>query len=62
MKWQPKDVIAGIIVVGCFALKLTGMDSVLTWALIGIIATYYGIDLSPFIKLGRNQVKKKEVE
>lgn len=58
MKWTPRDVIAGVIILGCFILKFLGMDSTLSWALIGIIAAYYGIDLTPYIKLGRNQKAK----
>jgi len=57
MKWQPKDVIAVIIILGCIALKCLGHDSVVSWSLLGVVAAYYGIDLTPFIHLGRNQKK-----
>lgn len=60
MKWQPKDVIACIIVIGCIALKCLGHDSVVSWALLGVVGAYYGLDLSPWIKVGRNQQPKKE--
>lgn len=59
MKWEPKDVIACIIIIGCIVMKCLGHDSILSWSLIGIIAAYYGIDLTPFIKLGRNQKTDK---
>lgn len=55
MKWTPRDVIAGIIVVGCFVMLFMGKDSAITWIQLAVIAAYYGIDLAPFIKLGRNQ-------
>ncbi|MBA7529159.1 hypothetical protein ES705_21351 [subsurface metagenome] len=55
MKWMPKDVIACIIIICCFVLLILGKDSVVTWTLLGVVGLYYGIDLTPFIKLGRNQ-------
>jgi len=60
MKWEPKDVIAIIIILGCITLKCLGYDSVISWALLGVVAAYYGIDLTPFIHLGRNQKGKEE--
>ena len=58
MKWQPKDVIACIIIVCCFVLLCLGKDSVITLTLLAVVGAYYGIDLTPFIKLGRNQKPK----
>lgn len=60
MKWQPKDVIALVVIVGAIYLLATGINHTVGWALIGIVISYYGLDLTPFIKLGRNQGKKKE--
>ena len=60
MKWQPKDVIAVIIVVGAISLLWRGIDTVVGFTLLGIVAAYYGIDLTPFIKLGRKQHKKED--
>jgi len=60
MKWQPKDVIAVIIIVACFVLKALGMDGTLSWALLGVVGAYYGIDLTPGIKIGRKQKPKEE--
>lgn len=60
MKWQPKDIIAAIIVVCCFVLLTIGRDTMVAWALLGVVAAYYGIDLTPFIKLGRNQRRKED--
>jgi len=59
-KWQPKDVIALVIIVGALFLLWQGINTYVGWALVGIVAAYYGIDLMPFIKLGRNQGKKEE--
>lgn len=60
MKWQPKDVIACLIIIGCIVLLIMGRDSVVSLTLLGIVGAYYGIDLTPFIKIGRNQKAKKE--
>ena len=60
MKWQPKDVIALVIIAGAIYLLATGRDSWVGASLLGIVCAYYGIDLTPFIKLGRNQKPKKE--
>ena len=62
MKWQPKDVIAVIIVLGSIAMILVSIDGIVKFTLLGIVAAYYGIDLTPFIKLGRRQKKEKEDE
>lgn len=59
-KWQPKDVIAVIVIVGAISLLWGGINHIVAFALLGIIAGYYGIDLTPFIKVGRNQGNKKE--
>ena len=60
MKWKPQDVISVIIIIGCFVLLLRGMDSYISWTLLGVVGLYYGVDLTPFIKLGRNQKPEKE--
>lgn len=59
-KWQPKDVIALVVIIGAIILLAMGIDSLVGWTLLAIVAAYYGIDLTPFIKLGRNQKGKKE--
>lgn len=59
MKWQPKDVIACIIILGCIALKCLGHDDVVSWSLLAVVGAYYGLDLSPWVKIGRNQKPKK---
>lgn len=60
MKWQPKDVIACIIVTGCITMIILGLDGTIKWTLLGIVGAYYGIDLTPFIRLGRRQKNNKE--
>ena len=60
MKWESKDVIACIIVAGCIAMICMGINGTIKWTLLAVVGVYYGIDLTPFIKLGRNQKPKKE--
>lgn len=60
MKWTPKDVVAIVGIVGGIILLGLKVDTVVGWTLIVINAGYFGIDLTPFIKLGRNQGKPKE--
>lgn len=60
MKWQPKDVIALVIIIGAIYLLATGVNSYVGWTLVAVVCTYYGIDLTPFIRVGRNQKPKKE--
>ncbi|MBA7677680.1 hypothetical protein ES703_85940 [subsurface metagenome] len=59
MKWQPKDVIACIIIICCFILLIMGRDSVITWTLLGVVGAYYGIDLTPWFRIGRRQKPKE---
>ena len=58
-KWGPQDVIALILVAGGLGLRFSGIDGATGTGLVIIAALYYGIDLTPFIKLGRNQGKKE---
>jgi len=60
MKWTPRDVIAVIIILGAISLLWQGIDNIVGFSLLGIVAAYYGIDLTPWLKVGRNQGKKKE--
>lgn len=60
MKWQPKDVIAMVIIVGAIYLLATGVNSFVGWTLVGIVGAYYGVDLSPWVRVGRNQKPEKE--
>lgn len=60
MKWAPKDVIALVIIVGAIYLLATGVNSYVGWTLVGIVGAYFGIDLTPWLKVGRNQKGKKE--
>ena len=59
MKWEPKDVIACIIITGCIAMICMGIDGTLKWTLLAVVGAYYGIDLTPFLKIGRRQKHKE---
>lgn len=59
-KWQPKDVIAVVIIIIAGGLLYFGINGKVGIALICVVCGYYGIDLTPFIKIGRNQGKKEE--
>lgn len=59
MKWQPKDVIALVVIIIAGVLLFFGINGKVGWTLVAVVCGYYGIDLTPFIKLGRNQGKKK---
>ena len=59
-KWEPKDVIGLILIIGAIYLLARGINHQVGWALIAIVVGYYGIDLTPWIKLGRNQKNKTE--
>jgi len=60
MKWKPQDVIAVIIVLGCIVMICMGINSTVKYTLLAVVGVYYGVDLTPFIKLGRKQGKKEE--
>jgi hypothetical protein len=49
-KWEPKDVIAVIALVGCIILLALGYNSTVHWIFGGIIAAYVGIDIAFFRK------------
>lgn len=59
-KWAPKDVIALVVVGGAIYLLASGINSHVGWSLVAVVAAYYGIDFTPFFKVGRNQGKKEE--
>lgn len=61
-KWQPKDVIALVVIIIAGALLFTGIDTVVGWTLVAVVCAYYGIDFTPFIKLGRSQKPKEQEE
>ncbi len=59
-KWGPQDVIALVLILGGLGLRFSGIDGAVGTGLIVVAALYYGIDLTPFIKLGRRQGKHEE--
>ena len=61
-KWQPKDVIALVVILIAGGLLFTGINGRVGWTLICIVLAYYGIDLTPLIKIGRNQGKNQSQE
>jgi len=58
MKWKPADVIAIILILSFVALKCLGHDDMISKALLGVVLCYYGIDMTPWVKLGRRQKPK----
>lgn len=60
MKWQPKDVIALVVLLIAGGLLFTGINGRVGWTLICLVLAYYGIDLTPWVKIGRIQKSKKE--
>ncbi|MBA7552687.1 hypothetical protein ES705_45257 [subsurface metagenome] len=58
MIWKPQDVIACIVIIGSITMICLGIDGTVKYILLGVVSLYYGIDLTPFIKLGRNQKPK----
>lgn len=57
--WGPQDVIALVLILGGLALRFTGVDGATGTGMVIVAGLYYGIDLTPFIKLGRNIGKKE---
>ena len=60
MKWQPKDVIALLVIVIAGVLLLRGINHQVGWTLVAVVCAYYGIEFTPLFKIGRNQKPKKE--
>lgn len=59
-KWDPKDIIALVVIAGGIYLLASGINHYVGACHIAVVCAYYGIDLTPFIKVGRNQGKKGE--
>ena len=59
-KWGPQDVISLVIVAGCLVMIIMGHNGQIKFTLLLVVGLYYGIDLTPFIKLGRNKKSKDE--
>ena len=56
--WRPRDIVAILgLTIGAILL-LQGIDGTVAWSLLVINGVYFGIDLTPFIKIGRNQKTK----
>ncbi|MBA7669133.1 hypothetical protein ES703_77261 [subsurface metagenome] len=54
----------GLVVLACviggIILLVRGIDSTVGVILLVIVGSYLGLDLMPFVPLGKNQRKKKE--
>ena len=59
MKWQPRDIIALVVIIGAISLLWKGIDTVVGWTLIAIVAGYFGISIPSFIKVIKNSGKSK---
>ena len=57
-KWKPLDIISLVIVVGTLTLLHRGIDSFVSLTLLGVVLAYYGVDIAPFLKLGRIRKEK----
>ncbi len=59
-KWKPIDIISLVIVTGCMVMIILGFNGQIKFTLLAVVGLYSGIDLTPFIKLGRNIRKREE--
>jgi hypothetical protein len=57
-RWKPADVIALVIVVACATLLMTGRDSIISYALLGVVVCYFGIDLSGIVDIVKGRRRK----
>lgn len=58
LKLEGKDIFSVVVVICATILILSGKDSIVGFTMLGVVAGYYGIDLTPFIKVGRNKGRK----
>lgn len=58
-QWKPKDIVALVVVVGAISLLWQGIDTVVGWSLIAIVAGYYGIEVPALIKVIKNSKTTK---
>lgn len=58
-----QTLMTGLVVLACVAggviLLVRGIDSTVGVILLIIVGSYLGLDLMPFVPLGKNQSKKK---
>ena len=59
-KWGPQDVIALVVILIAGGLLYLGINGKVGWTLVAVVCAYYGIDLTPFLKIGRNKGKREE--
>ena len=46
MKWEPKDVVAAIVVTGTLILMAMGINNVVTIVFAAVVAAYVGVDFT----------------
>lgn len=60
---QIQALMTGLVVLACVVggviLLVRGIDSTVGIILLIIVGSYLGLDLTPFVPLGKNQIKKK---
>lgn len=45
MKWQPKDVLALVMILGAFILRMMGINHITEWIIVGVGGSYFGHDI-----------------
>ena len=60
VKWTPKDVIAGVITVGCLIMVACGIDSYVKYTLLVVTSLYFGVDIATMLRLIKAEKAKKE--
>uniref|UniRef100_A0A6M3M5W1 Uncharacterized protein n=1 Tax=viral metagenome TaxID=1070528 RepID=A0A6M3M5W1_9ZZZZ len=60
MKWMPRDIIALVVIIIAATLLHRGIDTVVGWSLIGVVAGYFGIAVPSLVKVIKNSQAKKE--
>ena len=60
MKWQPRDIVAILVIIIAATLLHRGIDTTVGWTLVAIVAGYFGISIPSLIKIYRQPPEKKE--
>ena len=60
MKWQVRDIVAILVIIVAASLLHRGIDTVVGWTLIAIVAGYFGISVPSLIKIIRAPPPKEE--
>lgn len=57
---QGKDIFSCLVVICATVLLALHIDTVIGFTLLAIVAAYYGIDLTPYLRIGRNQKPRRQ--